>query len=978
MGSADDPMKYIDQLIAEQRYDEALEALAEMARLYPERGTEIFQKIQYVMKLRDEYNATAQELIAKIVNDPTDTEGTLALIEDLTSLDKDPNPSTTAFIRDTKLAALFTYNRAKMEEVLTAGRAMIDAGRWLDAVAVYASGYALYRPEFDERGYDPTLVAEVDDAMATVLDAIARFADALAALEQARDELVAAASTADGVAMRAAVAKVTGAVAAYSEIRWRAYVAGQRLVAAFELVKAADSSDSEANFVPFAYTFTLGRRTEPRFEGVIGTMDAAWSMLVGGSCDAFSLALADAWAAGDASFESRSWAQAAERFEAAALVADATMGILGLWAFYAEGDRAGAFTERERGTLASRAPQYAHAWYSMSLALHYAELARSAAAIEALAARCEAEATPAAAAVALRAEIRAARDRLSRQAARAASLSEARAAGSANGLLGDADAALESTYEARARATEAEGFEAEVAIVWRKADAELSTMEGSRDSERRALEAAKPLVDGIASEDPAYSSVPIKRPVEATAAIAPLSAAAAARAKRAAAIAAELDAEAGGIADDRRVREQSRRAKALAADAESAAAQCADYLARAAALKRQADSARLEGDQAMRDARAALSRADFDLARERLERARERYLASLSFAEDAAFRASSDAAVLALGADIVRLENEQVVKDTLRFVAAGKAAYYSGDLVAAERNFIAAQSRWAKTHSEPEPEVETWLKLITTALTFKTGKEVQASDPLYAEISARLSAAKEAFALGQRYLAQGRKVDAIEAFRVAEERLREILLVFPFHQEANVLLVRIDLVLDPAASREKLARMYAEAKAKVESGDAQEGYSELLTIQGIDPNYPGLKAQIEAAEIKLGLRLPPPDPAALRESDRLTASAQSIVDSNDAARFDVALAQVNEALRLNPNNAKAVALKARILGRQGAPEAIALPAAAEQLYAEAFQLYQDGQYPLAMQKLNQLFERYPQARRVQKCIELLKKIEAKL
>ncbi|MCK7506531.1 MAG: hypothetical protein MZV70_22395 [Desulfobacterales bacterium] len=100
----------------------------------------------------------------------------------------------------------------------------------------------------------------------------------------------------------------------------------------------------------------------------------------------------------------------------------------------------------------------------------------------------------------------------------------------------------------------------------------------------------------------------------------------------------------------------------------------------------------------------------------------------------------------ALGIQIVRAENDRVVRDTRRLLTEGKAFYNAGDFARAEEALLQARARWKVTHTdEPEPEVENWLRLVQTALSVKTGRDIPQTAPLYPEMSQLLSLGPKEF-----------------------------------------------------------------------------------------------------------------------------------------------------------------------------------------------------------------------------------------
>jgi tetratricopeptide (TPR) repeat protein len=131
------------------------------------------------------------------------------------------------------------------------------------------------------------------------------------------------------------------------------------------------------------------------------------------------------------------------------------------------------------------------------------------------------------------------------------------------------------------------------------------------------------------------------------------------------------------------------------------------------------------------------------------------------------------------------------------------------------------------------------------------------------------------------------------------------------------------------------------------------------------------------AEIALGIRKPPPDQRALAESTRLSLSAYGIVARNETAQFEIALAQVNEALRLNPDNRQAMEIKTRLQDVGGSTVVSVLPSAAEEQFRAAQQLFSSQNYFEALAIVERLLQT-PAGRSYPPLLELRRRIESQI
>ena len=159
--------------------------------------------------------------------------------------------------------------------------------------------------------------------------------------------------------------------------------------------------------------------------------------------------------------------------------------------------------------------------------------------------------------------------------------------------------------------------------------------------------------------------------------------------------------------------------------------------------------AKNEADLRYTQAEKALSSGDFATCRDYIEKARTKYNESLLYQESETLRNSSDEKLLALGDRIIRSENEIVVKEVRELKNRAKSAYYAGNFESAENILTQAKTRWAATNSELDPEIESLLSLVGTALSMKTGRTIAPTAPLYPEMSQLLNIANQYYNEGK-------------------------------------------------------------------------------------------------------------------------------------------------------------------------------------------------------------------------------------
>jgi hypothetical protein len=165
-----------------------------------------------------------------------------------------------------------------------------------------------------------------------------------------------------------------------------------------------------------------------------------------------------------------------------------------------------------------------------------------------------------------------------------------------------------------------------------------------------------------------------------------------------------------------------------------------------------------------------------------------------------------------------------------------------------------------------------------------------------------------------------------------------------------------------------------EASELVRESHSAEAYAVLQNLSVINPRYQGLQSAIYEAELTLGIRLPPADPADLRRSAELTASARNLINSGVQASLSIAIEQLNQALVLSPENDEASALKEQAQLRMGSGSVV-MSSATQQEYLRAIQELQRGNTVRAFSIVQQLLAD-PQNRNSSKLLELRRRIES--
>lgn len=966
-GNPEKGLPKVDRLIKERNYNEAILELSLYMKENPEDFDGAQQRIRRIIKMRNEYNQVASNLVSVLENEPTNDQKKLDLIAFLESLEKNPNEATRQFIEGTKSAAQFTFYRARFNEIMDGGNALIDAGRYLDAARTFTQGYVFYKEDFDAES-DPVLVQETDNRLGIIQSALLSWASIETELAE-RHAAVKNAVIADSLTSSSTVASLlpplSETLQKFSAVRNRTVQAGWFFEDTFTGMQNADQTLTDNAFLPFAQRFTLGRKTIGRYEGVVGAMDARWNAIYQEIEDTVYSRLDLLW---------RNTVRAAS---------DGTPS--GYEPFIREGERlaeilgpflrSAALLERRPDTFGQRLADddalalAASGTYFRS----YQTLAGYNDQWEELEKRIAAVAVPEPQPSVLRNSSSPVIGEWNTLIASLQSLESRRQNLNSTSERDMVKAQWRADYDRLNETLRDNLSSGELSLHRASAQLYFASTSSIRDEWAREFERGSALFagiqetgDGITRYYPAESIEVfnrLRRGIQDDRA-------------RIVQVVGQLERSQNAIRSDSVYSASISGMQSLVAVLDRLFAEAGDGITRANSRVLQANLARQEADLRFNQADAALRRGDFQSARDNLQRSRERINVSLSFQESPQLRRDTDARIERLGNEITRTENEAVVREVRALITSGRNLYFQGNIDQAEQVFFQANARWRTTNIEPNAEISNWLEIINTALSMKTGRTIPVSAPLYPQMSQLLNNANQLYIEGAELLRTGRRSEGIAILGRAKDLLRQLQLVYPLNQDAGQLTLKIDQIIDPQAFTVFFRQRVESIRTNYRS-ERQTAYSELLDLYQINPSYPGLSALVTQVEIFLGIRIPPPDPAALARSRELTSQAQRIFDGQNRSLFEVALQQLDEAIKLNPDNQVAVNLKDRVQTSIGGQSVAVLSAEDEQRYQQAVQELQRGNTINAAALVQQLMQN-PKSRNSAKIQDLKKRIDSLL
>ena len=389
--------------------------------------------------------------------------------------------------------------------------------------------------------------------------------------------------------------------------------------------------------------------------------------------------------------------------------------------------------------------------------------------------------------------------------------------------------------------------------------------------------------------------------------------------------------------------------------------------------------ARNEADLRFNEAQNALRKEDFETARKKLQDALTKYDEALMNQNDEELRAETDRKLQVLGESIAKAENEIVVREVRNLKTRAKDAYFNGRFDDAEKYLNQAKIRWAVTNVNEDEEITNLMNFVNTAISMKTGREILPSAPQYPEMSQLLNIAYQYFDEGSRKIGEGNRAGGEAELALALESIQKLQYVYPLNQEASILTLRINRLLDPKKFSEEFSQKIEMARMMCKNKETQqEGYANLLDYYQLDPAYKGLKDLIYQVEIDIGIRQKPVSNTGASRAKKLVADAQKIYSTagNDTAKLQNALAKIDEALALVSDNKEAMDLKDKITTKIGGNTSTVLSTEDERLYQLAIQRLQNNNVVGANAIVEQLLKKQQNANS-QKIKDLKNKIEAR-
>lgn len=976
-----------DQLIREKRYDAAIRVLTEYGTRHPEEFDKVQTRLREIVRARDEYNVLTERLIDVLRNDPENYELILSITNRIENIEPEPNEVVGEFVRRTRQLALFTLNRNRLDQILQEGRNFIDRMEYSAALSVYSSGTDLYREEFYAAQYGDLVYSEIENDMRLIRESIAEFNRIQERIVSVLAEFEHVISQDSVLGELEAVSRVFNEVetslGSLMTVRNTLANAGYSIQSQSALLRQIDDSQGDASHLPFLLRLIEGRPTETVQEGMLGAMDSLWlrvrdSVLL----SLIMLSNNNYQRAVDLGRQSL-FVRSEQQFTGVMTLNDMIEKTI-LWENQKEGLSVPVFIVVDGAMVTQKhLPEYFQ-FYAMSRSVSHIIAAQDAnMTLRTLQApgfnsvwQWRDGIIAAAEAISREERIFVQFDNFAGEIR--AGLSALEETGSAlYAVRIETGAAFDyNIYLNEARSYYntllASAFDQQTASVQRRytiANGELDKRRAARQAE---FDEANVLIAGISTGEGDDAQL-LRYPTEANTLLTEL---------------LEIISEdiqsgndlIGQYSGERPEMKNAAEIAALQTDAgnivlrlESLRDLAGRTSLQAEALIGEANSLKLDGDRLVEEALAAMNQNNFTAARDQLRRASNQYDESLRIQESEQLRRLRDNQLISYYDEINRRENAIILVQVRRLIDQAKSDFNLQNFERADDALSQAKDLYLRTNSETSEEILYWQGIVRNALSLRSGTTIPSTAPLYSEMSQLLRDAYLAYESGSALFNQNRRSEGTARLNDARQKLQEVRLVFPLNEEAGILSLRIDQLIDPGFE-EKFRSQVDAAFQLVMQESSVEAYATLKNLSVIHPDYPGMNNLLYRAGVHFGEIIPPPSAAEIARANQLNDSARRIIDNNIQAQFSTALEMLNESIRLNPGNNTTAQLIDRVNTLMGGSSTI-MVSADKQKYNTAVREFQLGNRLIAQRLVDELWAN-PRNRNSSELIQLKERIEA--
>ena len=954
-GQKEDPISTARDLIVRNKLNDAILLLTETVRKHPDRIDEAEALMQQIRHIRGDYFTLWQQLIDTIKNEPDKPEKALAIIEQMKKLDAAPNQKTRDNLAEWQNIVQFRFNLDRFNKIMESGDQLLHSGDYQQAIRTYLSGFDIFSPEFHAAGYSPNIVASADSAAKSA----AGEADAFVTLINAISK--------SGAAVAAAFPRVSAnaidvQVGDFSGNLTRALTTRDQLISiADQLNRLNDRAHLEKPaiqqnyYLDFLTWYIRGRPEASAPEGIIAVIAAALDASQQEIDKAAIARLQTDFSKAVGDYTSGSSAAARTGFQGVEETGNVALTALKLWSRRLEVQPNLSLSPAQQVTVKQQLPNYLQVQQIVQSSADYVQL------LDLKQSAQTVSITPSDNMDTLAAKLKQVQD-LTKQVQDAISGTE-----TAIALLTGAEStypAPEATQISRATLAAQNGALTDLItqntqIASDVANLQLQAFRKNYQSAVADAENGTKNLNGIEEKigtGAAQVTVTSRYPDKALT----LFFGAADNLRSMGTGIETYRKDYTKFADATPPGSQLRSDMGAVTQLSQEAAKLLDSVTASGATAKKnvelAANLKTRADRAIQQAQTSISNQNAEAAVQSLQDARQFSLEALQLQADQAYSNQMDKQLASLGDEIKRVSYVQVVNKVRDLINTGRGEYQQDQFAQAEANLMQARSLWATVSpNQPQQEVENWLRLVQAALNLQNTRELTEVDPLFFTLGNYLNRARENFDTGKALFAKGDKQAGQQYLARAQENIQSVVVARPFNQEARVLSLRILQITNPAQFPQIFRQRFDEAVNRSVK-EPQPALIDLYDLRAIDANFPGLQNAIVALEIRLGVRPNPVTVARKQQSDALVAEARQLASTGSQVQTQVAIARLENALQLNPDNTAAQVLLDRYRIALGSPATYTLPVVTMQEFSQAQNLFISGRLADSLAIVSRLWQ----------------------
>ncbi len=973
-------LKQIDELIIQTDFDSALKALSNYIISNPEDLDRAQSRIDKIMKAKNDYAVLASHLVDLLAAHDEDYENHLKIISRLEELEKHPTEENLAFIRLAKKTAQFVFYNSQFEKIMASADADAGKAAYVKAVNYIQTGFYMYREEFYQENTGENAAA-VREAVKSIEDLSKKYADLQNGLNSAFRELQAALKARNLTQSQNAWKEFNREAGGLVLLRNSIFDSAINLERIFEGMKETDPELTDASYIPFISHFTLGRSNGTG--GITGIMDMQLEYYIETlkplACDAVIAAIGKSTADVSRSRLDKGFNPEYISINTTSGFSSIGKSLNGIYARVKQKKNGETVLEDPYPLFTASMDFIASVSGGINASVD--GLIRYRSIMDSIS---KMRTNPVVAAgSSFGAKNGFVTGRISYFGQLQSCIEEASSRlGAAyfkdfEALMENAekDAGTERIYgwlNERNAYSEINGYilsesEAGSLAIWKDIAGYFNDGAHSISGTNTLLyDQALALFEGITAVTPAElnpsSLVPGRYPAECIEAVS--------KYQHNVSVSRDILTECLNVLDSQdeekyQYAEEKAYIRQVIAGLDSVIVQSSALSAAAREESLIARSALERARQCLELASRSLDRKDFDGARRNLDEARKGYVEYLSHQESAFIRSDSDKRIAAIGERITEEENKLIVPEVRRLITSAKNEFYSGNFDAAEKLLNQAQSRWSMTNTEENAEIKDLLVTVGNAKSMQFGRVLSPTSPLYPEMSQILSIAHQYHQEGAALVSAGKRAEGTALLEEARKKLQELQMVYPLNHDAAVLTLKIEQVIAPKAYKQKMDQKFNNAKKNYKVKSMQNVvYNDLLDMEDVQPDYPGLSDLLYNTKLELGYIKRPPDQNGKKKAAGLIAQAKKLSASGNADSIRQAISLLDQAIVLDADNDEAYILKDRLQVSSGGKASVVLTAADEVLYNRAIMLMQQGDTENALDIVNDLKKRNPRSTKV--------------